>query len=57
MGKIEIKSLRFPGGSIEITIMLDNGETIGTITGKYTIKNLAQSPLLLVKNFRLELGT
>ena len=47
--------MRFPGGLIEFSIIADNGENMGTITGKYTIKNLQSSPLLLLKNFRVEL--
>jgi hypothetical protein len=41
--------LRFPGGALEVNIQSDNGENIGTIYGKYTIKNLNPIPMLLVK--------
>lgn len=51
-GKIEIKTLRFPGGAIEVNILTESGENIGTINGKYTIKNLNPTPLLLLKNIR-----
>jgi hypothetical protein len=51
-GKIEIKTLRFPGGAIEVNILTENGESIGTLNAKYTIKNLNPTPLLLVKNIR-----
>jgi hypothetical protein len=46
--------LRFPGGAIELALVSDTGEAIGTVTGKYTIKNLNQHPLLLLKNFKVE---
>ena len=52
-GKLEIKSLQFPAGEIEVAIATDSGESIGTVTGKYTIKNLAATPLLLAKNFKV----
>jgi hypothetical protein len=38
------------GGSFDIGIIMDNGENVGIISGKYTIKNLNPSPLLLIKN-------
>jgi hypothetical protein len=52
MGKVEIKGLRFPGGAIDVNILTENGENIGTVSGKYTIRNLNPSPLLLLKNLR-----
>lgn len=51
-GKMQIKTLRFPGGALEINILSDNGETIGTISGKYTIKNLNPIPMLVVKSVK-----
>lgn len=47
-----MKGLRFPGGTIDVNILTDSGENIGTISGKYTIKNLNPTPLLLLKNIR-----
>jgi hypothetical protein len=52
MGKVEIKGLRFPGGAIDVNILTENGENIGTVSGKYTIRNLNPTPLLLLKNLR-----
>ena len=51
-GKLEVKGLRFPGGTIEVQIINDSGENIGSVTGKYTIRNLNPTPLLLIKNIR-----
>lgn len=51
-GKIEVKGLRFPGGQIEVPILTDSGESVGTVSGKYTIRNLNPTPLLLIKNVR-----
>ncbi len=51
-GKIEVKGLRFPGGNLEVSVVTDSGENIGTITVKYTIRNLNPTPLLLIKNIR-----
>lgn len=51
-GKLDVKALRFPGGAIEVNVVTESGEAIGTVTGKYTIKNLNPVPLLLIKNVR-----
>ena len=54
-GKLEIKSLRFPGGMIEMSLLADNGDILCTLTGKYTIKNLSACPWLHIKNVKLDL--
>ena len=54
VGKVEIKGLRVPGGGLELPIHSQQGENIGVVTGKYTIKNLNPAPLLVVKNIRTE---
>lgn len=33
-------------------MITESGEIIGTVTGKYTIRNLNPVPLLLIKNIR-----
>jgi len=40
---------------IEQNLTTEDGEVLCTITGKYTIKNLNVSPLLLIRNARLDL--
>lgn len=40
---------------IEVNLTADSGEVLCTLTGKYTIKNLAPCPLLLIKNPKLDL--
>jgi hypothetical protein len=47
-----VKGLRFPGGAVEVNVLTDSGENIGTVSGKYTIRNLTPTPLILLKNIR-----
>jgi len=46
--------LRFPGGTLELNITTEGGENVGSISAKYTIKNLSAVPLLIIKNLKCD---